>query len=308
MLTGESTEGLSAEALAWLEATPPDDGTRVDFSNMEIERAVYLDTCAAASDRAVERHQLTLTDVEFGRVPCTRIISGAHGSTNGTLFYVFGGAFIVGSPTADLPIIGALADYCGLEVIAPRYRLAPEHRAPAAIEDCIDAYEAVADGTEGRLLLAGESAGGNLALLVAQRAVAARWRVPDAMALLSPAVDLRVEEDLFVPAWGSDPTLHPSRMLDVLEAYVAEGDPADAAISPLFGSMESLPPTIITTGTRDLLVNMCLRLHRKMRRSGVDVTCHVWSGLWHVFEFLDDYPEADESLREIAAFMNRQDS
>ncbi len=299
---------LSTQARAWLESTPADDGIRVDFSNIESERTSYLDECAAASGRAVDRHGLTLTEVEFGGVPCTRVVSKATAGFHGTLFFVFGGAFIVGSPTADLPIIGALAEHCGLEVIAPKYRLAPEHPAPAAIEDCVAAYEAVAAQTPGRLLLAGESAGGNLALLVAQRAVAAGWRVPEAMALLSPAVDLRVDEELFVPVWGSDPTLHPSRMLDVLEGYVSGGDPTDPAISPLFGSMDSLPRTIITTGTRDQLVNMCLRLHRKMRQSGVDVECNVWDGLWHVFEFYDEYPEAEESLREIASFLNRPDS
>lgn len=299
---------LSKQARAWLEATPADDGIRIDFSNVESERTSYRNDCAAASGRAVDRHGLTLTEVEFGGVACTRVVSAATDMSRGTLFYLFGGAFIVGSPISDLPIIGALAEHCAVDVIAPKYRLAPEHPAPAAMEDCVAAYEAVAAQTPGRLLLAGESAGGNLALLVAQQAVAAGWRLPEAMALLSPGVDLRVDEALFVPVWGSDPTLHPSRMFDVLDRYVAGADTADPGISPLFGPMDLLPPTIITTGTRDQFVNMCLRLHRKMRQSGVDVECNVWDGLWHVFEFYDEYPEAAESLREIASFLNRPDS
>ncbi|MDW3176336.1 MAG: alpha/beta hydrolase [Acidimicrobiia bacterium] len=299
---------LSNEAQTWLATYPRDDGARVDFSNIDAERESYLNGCSDASDRAIARHQLTMNEVELGGVRCQRVTSGAAPASRGTLFYVFGGAFIMGSPRADLPIIGALANYCGLDVIAPWYRLAPEHPAPAALHDCLAAYEAATSGLAGPLFLAGESAGGNLALLVAQRAAASQLRTPDAMALLSPAVDLRVEEELFVPVWGSDPTLHPARMLDVLDAYVAGSDPSEPDISPLFGSMENLPPTIITTGTRDQLVNMCVRLHRKMRRSGLDVRCNVWDGLWHVFEFYDEYPEADESLREIAAFLNRQDS
>ena len=67
--------------------------------------------------------------------------------------------------------------------------------------------------------------------------------------------------------------------------------------------MHELPPTLITTGTSDLLLPGCLRAARRMRRAGVDVDCRVWDGLWHVFEFYDAYPEADESLREIASFL-----
>ena len=81
----------------------------------------------------------------------------------------------------------------------------------------------------------------------------------------------------------------------------------DPSISPLFGPLEDLPPSIITTGTRDMLMPMSLRLDRQLRRAGVHVDTRVWDGFWHVFEYYDGYPEAEESLNEIAAFLNRHE-
>ena len=107
------------------------------------------------------------------------------------------------------------------------------------------------------------------------------------------------------PVLESDPTLTLDRVVDVDALYVAGADQRDPMISPLFGSMEGLPPTIVTTGTRDLLMPMCLRLDRRMRRAGVDVDTRVWDGLWHVFEYYDEYPEAAESLGEVVAFVER---
>ena len=157
----------------------------------------------------------------------------------------------------------------------------------------------------GRLLLAGESAGGNLALLSAQRAVRQQVRIPSAIALLSPAADLRTERDLFGTVIDQDPSLRYQLMLDVASVYPGDLSLDDPQVSPALGSMEGLAPTIITTGSRDLLMEPSLRVAKKLRRAGLDVECNVWPGLWHVFEFYDELPEAAQSLGDIAAFVNR---
>lgn len=296
---------ISPEAQAFIQAYPSDD-KRADFDDMDGVRDEYRQTNAAAAERAIERHGLEFSEIELGGVACDRIISRA-GIVNGHLFYVFGGAFIAGDPYSDLPIVGALAELCRVEVIAPRYRLAPESPAPAASHDCLGAYRALlAQSGENRMVMAGESAGGNLALVTAQAAVAEGLHPPAALALLSPAVDMRTDPQLYAPTYGLDPTLSPSRMDDVSDVYVVDFDPLDPAVSPLFGPMEGMPPTIITTGTRDLFLAGCLRLERKMRRAGVEVDCRVWDGMWHVFEFYDEYPEAAESLSEVAHFLELQ--
>lgn len=297
--------GPSPEAIAYRDSYEPELDP-LDFDDIEQIRADAKSGFAAAVDRAIERHALDLDDVVVGGVECLRIRSATGGTANGSMLYIFGGAFIVGDPETDMPVIGALAEWCGVEVIAPRYRLAPEHPAPAASDDCFAVYRALVADEPDRLLLSGESAGGNLALLTAQRAVAAGLRVPAALGLLSPAADLRTDRALFGASADADPSISHQRAIDLAGVYPGELSLDDPQISPLFGSMDGLPPTIITTASRDMLLPMCLRLVRKLRRSNVEVDCTVWDGLWHVFEFYDDFPESAESLGEIAAFLNKR--
>ncbi len=296
--------GLSQEARAWLAAEPGDDDAAIDFSTIVEDRAATLERWHQASHRAIERHRVTTEPVSIASVDCLRVTCPSAGTANGTLVYIFGGAFIHGDPFSELPITAALAAYAGIEVICPAYRLAPEHPAPAASADCLAVWRQVAAERD-RVVLGGESAGGNLALVTAQRARDDGHPVPAALALLSPAVDLRTDAELIAAA-PNDPTLSKTRMLDVARVYPGTFALDDPCVSPLFGSMTSLPPTLITTGTRDLLLPGCLRVARRMRRAGVHVDCRVWDGLWHVFEFYDAYPEADESLREIASFLREQ--
>lgn len=297
--------GLSPEALAFLDTIEP--SAPVDPTLMDEIRAEVRAGFTPAAERAIERFSLTLDEQTIGGVECDVVTSAnaAPSAAPSTTLYVFGGAFIVGDPWSDLPIIGALAAGTGTTVIAPRYRLAPEHPAPAGSHDVAAVHDALVDAGRAPEVIAGESAGGNLALLAAQRAVTLGGPVPSVLALLSPAADLRSEPALFEPVTGSDPTLSVDRVRDVERLYLAGAEPTDPAISPLFGPMEGLPPTIITTGTRDLLMPMCLRLDRRMRRAGVDVDTRVWPGLWHVFEFYDDYPESAESLAEVVAFVEQ---
>ncbi len=293
--------GLSPEARAWLAAEPGDDDAPIDFSTIVEDRADTLERWHQAGHRAIDLHGVTTEPVTVGGVECLRVTSPHAGTENGTLVYIFGGAFIYGDPFSELPITAALATYAGIEIICPAYRLAPEHPVPAASDDCFAVWRAVS-GKSDRVALGGESAGGNLALLTAQRARDEGANLPLALALLSPAADLRTDAAL-VDAAPDDPTLSKTRMFDVARAYPGELPLDDPMVSPLFGAMTGLPPTLITTGTRDLLLPGCLRTARRMRRAGVDVDCRVWDGLWHVFEFYDAYPEADESLREIADFV-----
>jgi monoterpene epsilon-lactone hydrolase len=294
----------SDEAREFIARMVPDDQP-IDFDRIDVLREEYRTEFAQASERAIVRHDLSLSEIVVGGVHCTRVVSNAGGSANGRMLYIFGGAFIVGDPYCDLAVLGALAERCRVEVIAPHYRLAPENQPPAAADDCLTVYSALALEGDERFVVAGESAGGNLALLTTQMAVAQGLTSPAALALLSPAVDLRTDREFFEPTFGIDPSLHPVRMSGVTEAYVGSRDAVDPMLSPLFGSMHGLPPTIITTGSRDLFLSPCLRLERKMRRKGIDVECRVWSGLFHVFEFYDEFPESAESLAEIAAFLNR---
>ena len=125
--------------------------------------------------------------------------------------------------------------------------------------------------------------------------------MPVAAALFSPWCDLGGSGDSIQSNAGRDPTLHPGSLQDYAQAYAGQSALKDPGVSPIYGEFgKAFPPVIITSGTRDLLMSHCVRLAGVMRRSGVSVDLRVWDGLWHVFEFYDELPEAAASLKEIA--------
>ena len=126
--------------------------------------------------------------------------------------------------------------------------------------------------------------------------------MPRAIASLSPATDLGDMGDSAEA--DRDPFLPRSRTADVTLAYARGQDLTDPDLSPIYGPFDAtFPPTIVTTGTRDLLLSSCVKLARVMREAGAPVDLRVWEGMWHVFEFYPDLPEAQASLTEIADFL-----
>src|SRR6056297_2154203 len=158
----------------------------------------------------------------------------------------------------------------------------------------------------GKLAVAGESAGGNLMLVTLRRAQAAGLPMPCAAALLSPWCDLTHGGESLAANDGRDPTLPFGNVDRAAKAYAGDAARDDPDISPLLGRFGPwFPPALITTGTRDLLLSPSVELARRLRAAGADVDLRIWDGLWHVFEFYDELPEAAESLAQAGAFLDR---
>lgn len=279
------------------EAPPPSPDLTIDE-----RRKAVRDSCAKASKEAVIRHGVVLREVEIAEVQCLRVVP-REVSEGRVILYIFGGGFMMGSPFEDLPIAAALADYARAPVVCVDYRLAPEHPFPAGLEDVSAVAQALLQGDD-KVAIAGESAGGNLALALDQRLAGLGHRRANAVAVMSPATDLGDTGDSGLA--DRDPLLRQARIAEVNAAYAPDRDLTDPELSPIFGRYgPDTPPTMITTGTRDLLLSSCVRQERVMRESGADVTLRVWEGMGHVFEYYPDLPEADLSLREIAEFLDR---
>ncbi len=270
----------------------------------EETRSAYRADCEALRDR----YAASVEDVEVGGVSVQELRPKALSPDGAAaLLYLFGGGFVLGSPFEDLRITAPLAHHLGRPVFAPHYRLAPEHPFPAALDDAWAVYRALLErfGAE-RLALAGESAGGNLALALLQHAQAETAPLPAAVALLSPAADLVEGGDSLAANAERDPTLNPEAVRACTALYTAGHPTDDPLVSPLRGAYGAgFPPTLITTGTRDLFLSQAVRLHRVLRRAGAESRLNVWDGLWHVFEFYPEIPEAGQSIEEIAAFLKR---
>ncbi|MEQ9258560.1 MAG: alpha/beta hydrolase [Roseovarius sp.] len=295
---------MSAEARAFLELPPPEPLPPMRADTIGAYREAALAEFGPRAERAVARHGVRVEEVRIGGVPCLDITPGGA-TPKGTVFYCFGGGYVTGSARQDLIVSAPLCAASGARVVAVEYRLAPEHPCPAALEDGWAVYRALCE-SEGALAIAGESAGGNMALALMQKARAAAGRMPAAAVLLSPWCDLTHAGDSLSANDGRDPSLPLAYVEDAAELYAGALPRGAAEVSPLFGAFgPDLPPTLITTGTRDLLMSQSVELARRMRAAGSPVELRVHDGLWHVFEYYDELPEAAESLAEAGAFLAR---
>lgn len=291
----------SAEGLRQAEAAAQQPARPFDRAGLPRFRADAEQEGAALARAATERHRVSLSERVIAGIPC-QIITPSMPHDGRTVVYLFGGGFTVGSPQLDLPISAALADYARAQVIAPAYPLAPEAPYPAAPDACAAVARAVL-AQYPDAVIAGESAGGNLALVTALRLRAENGPMPGALALLSPAVDLAQTGDSVET--DRDPFLRKADMAFFERCYLPAGtDRHRPDISPIYGDFgPDFPPVFITSGTRDLLLSGCVRLDRVLRDNGARSELRVWEGMWHVFEYYPDLPEADASLREIARFL-----
>ena len=293
--------GLSDEALNFLnrEVRPRDRSAR----NLPGMRAKAKAIARAKARRLCQDNGVTMDETILGGVRCL-MVCPLNPVVNWPILYAFGGGMVEGSPEEDLPVIAPLSALTGARVIVPDSRLAPEQPWTAALDDGFAVYLEIAARP---FAAVGESAGGNLSLAWMLKAKSEGLRLPGAAALLSPWCDLRNKGDSLAFNEGRDPTLSRANS-DLAAGYYAGANRVDQPlISPICGQFDcSFPPFLITTGTRDLLLSQAVRLSQRLRDCGVTVDLQVWEGLWHVFEWYDELPEARKSMIRIADHLTRR--
>jgi epsilon-lactone hydrolase len=216
------------------------------------------------------------------------------------LMYLHGGGFTIGSPRTHAALAGHLAAHAGMRACIPTYRLAPEHPAPAARADAIAAYARLIAEDTPPAALAGDSAGGNLALLVAQHARDAGLSQPRALALIAPAADLTGDIAARFAAAPGEILIPPAWARRIKQAYLSGIDPADPTISPLSGDLTGLPPTLIHAGAEEALAHEAHRLADRM--DAAELT--LWPGLPHVWHLhAGRAPAADRALAQLGDFL-----
>ena len=225
----------------------------------------------------------------------------AAGAVLGRLLYLHGGGFVGCSPRTHRPITAAFARR-GWEVFVPDYRLAPEHPHPAALEDCVAAWRAMA-GSAGRVTVAGDSAGGQLALALMLHERDAGRAMPQAAALLSPATDLSGGSASITENATRDAMFHGPGLAHLAQAYLQGADPTQASASPLLADLSGLPPLIIHAGTDEALRDDATRLAAKAREAGVRVQLQLWPGVMHVWQLVRFMPEARRSIALMSDFL-----
>ena len=216
---------------------------------------------------------------------------------------VHGGAFIYLGGEGCRALTTFTATRLRLPVWGVDYRMPPDHPYPAALDDCVRAYRALLDERAAdRIVVAGASAGGNLAAALVVRARDEGLPLPAALVLETPEVDLTESGDSFRTNLGIDSVL--GSLLPVNLLYAGGHDLAHPYLSPLFADLSGLPPTILTTGTRDLFLSNTVRMHRALRRAGIDAELHVLEAAPHG-GFMGVTPEDAELAAEVRRFIDR---
>ena len=267
-------------------------------------RTALRDGSAAPIQAVVESFDGVIEMVDVNGIRCRQLTPcGWRSEHDRVILYAYGGGYVSGSTSEDQVITAPLAQRSGARIIMVEYRLSPEHRYPLPQQDMRQVYTALlAQYGAARLIVSGESAGGNQALGLMQHARDHGQALPRCAVLFSPWCDLANQGDSHIFNDARDPTLN-NAWVDIAAGWHAGDCPLDdPGLSPIHGDMRGLPPCVITTGSRDLLLSQCLRLAAKLHAAGVKCDLRVWDGLWHVFEFYP-IPEAGLSILEIAEFI-----
>lgn len=223
------------------------------------------------------------------------------------VLYFHGGAFMAGSPRTHAGMLARIARMTRAEVVAPIYRLAPEHPFPAAADDARAAFDGLVNRGHAAsdIVLGGDSAGGNLALGLTAR-LCAEGRPPAGLFAFSPVTDLTFSGASIAENAGRDPMLPASRRDDLLRLYLAGADPSDPRASPLFAKFPDPPPVFLQVSETEILRDDSTRLADRLRAAGGAVTLDLWPDAPHVWVIFERYlPEAREGLRRVAGFVNR---
>jgi len=217
---------------------------------------------------------------------------------------IHGGGFTSGGGEMCELLAKLRASDYGAEVFAVDYRLLPEHPFPAALDDCIAAYrEILKRRAATNLVLGGASAGGNLAAALLLRARDEGLPLPAALLLLTPGLDMTQSGDSYATNRFLDVNLY-GGAADGLSHYAGAASLTHPYVSPLFGDFtKGWPPTILTTGTRDLLLSDTVRMHRALRRAGVQAELHVSEASPHGGFMGANAPEDAETILECRRFI-----
>jgi acetyl esterase/lipase len=278
-----------------------------------------LDGGVPGTRQTAEELGVTIREVDAGGVPAEWVL--AEGADPGRrLLYLHGGAFAAGSPRSHRAITARFARRTRASVLVIDYRLLPEHPRIAGIEDCQRSYEWLLDhGPDGPraaddIFVAGDSAGGNLTLMLIAWIRDQGLRQVNAAIAIGPAVDgtssspsMRdnVPTDAMIGHTVGRLTTLPPTLIYLFTLVSARMRPTDPRISPIFGDLSNLPPTLIQVSDAEILRDDGRRWVNKARSQGTDARLQWWPGMIHVWHaFADILPEAEEAFDRIEEFIS----
>jgi len=223
------------------------------------------------------------------------------------IVHLHGGWFSFGSAMAYRHLVGHIAARAGARAFVPDYRLAPEHPFPAAADDVLACYQGLGERRIRRTLLTGDSAGGNLALVLASRVTHENASTESSLigvTVLSPVTDLTLSGATYETRADADPFFTRPQVAELVHSYLGSADPKHPMASPLYARLSGMPPLCIHVGDDEVLLDDSLRYVERATAAGVDARLHVWMGMPHGFPgSVGKLKAAAQALDAIAAFL-----
>jgi epsilon-lactone hydrolase len=243
--------------------------------------------------------------VTAGGVPAEWIAPRGE-PTTGVVLYLHGGSFLSGSIASHRTLAGNVALASRARVLLIDYRLAPEHPFPAGLDDAAAVYEwLLSQGTApGQVLLAGDSAGGNLALSLLVRLRDLGRPLPAGAVCLSPNPDLTYSGESWAYNAKKDVMIEERKERQAVDVYLRGTDPRNPLASPSFADLRGLPPLLLQVGSYEVLRSDVERFAEKARQEGVQVSLEVWPGMQHEWQFTARIlPEGRRAIARIGRFV-----
>lgn len=255
----------------------------------------------------VQIQALTRSDASAGR---EEYIHGEWTSVNRAhmkkyvILYCHGGGYSTGSSLYARTLTGKLAMSTSMDVLSFDYRLAPEHPYPAATEDAMRVWDyLMLLGYGARdIILAGDSAGGNLALSLTLKLKEEGRLLPRGLVLMSPWTDLTASGKSHMSKAEIDPVLNAAYLEEMIHNYAEGQELTNPMISPLYGNYEGFPPTYIQVGNNEILLDDSEMLYKKLLKANVSVRLDIFKGMWHVFQ-MSPFKTAYEAMDKNAEFI-----
>lgn len=222
------------------------------------------------------------------------------------VLYFHGGGFVMGNARSHRNIVGNFVKHLGLNALVFDYQLAPEHPAPAAVNDSVAIYTWLLEQgyQPENIVFAGDSAGGGIALATLLKCKDVGIPLPGVCAVFSPCTDMTRSGESHVTRATADPCTPKGANETFLSYYVGKGDPQHPYASPLFGNLIGLPPMIIQVGNNETLRDDATHFAQKAKEAGVEIQIKVWKNMFHCFPLLAPmFPEASEALEEVCQFI-----
>ena len=285
---------MFAERAAAFAETPPSLEERRMGANMMGARFQNLDGVSTEA-------------VDADGVPAEWV--AAPSANNGAVLYLHGGGYVTGSVISHRGMAANLSRTSGCRVLTIDYRLAPENKHPAQVQDAHTAYRWMLSNSAdpSTTIIAGDSAGGGLTVATLLSIRDDGDPLPAAGVCISPWIDMEGTGISMKSKAGVDPMVSKEGLIDMAQTFLGDGDRRDPLAAPLHADLTGLPPLLIIVGTAEVLLDDAKRLHENAESVGVDSTLEIWDDMVHIWPWFAPFlPEGQQAMEQMGDFIKER--